>query len=176
MKLQQFYVCILYFVTHLLKVWLEMPLEYVRCIKIAISYTHLIHDSHDLHSVKKVPWINHSKSPLKKIIKTLFDAKLAPLSSILTWSSSAICHLVCSQCSILSVYFKCVSLFFQRIRISNKEFALNFALQMEFRLSLIKIATELFVSQELIRTILNDCLGIKRVAAWLAPKDHLIRL
>ena len=54
-----------------------------------------------LHSVKKVPGINHSKSPLKEIVKNLSDAKLAPLSSILTSSSSAICNLVCSQCSML---------------------------------------------------------------------------
>ena len=39
-----------------------------------------------IHSVKKVPGIDHSKSPLKEIIKNLFDDKLAPLSSILTWS------------------------------------------------------------------------------------------
>ena len=43
----------------------------------------------DIHSVKKVPRIDHSKSALKEIAKNLFDAKLAPLSSIPTWSSSA---------------------------------------------------------------------------------------
>ena len=32
-------------------------------------------------------------------------------------------------------------------------------------------AAELSVSHESIRTILNDFLGIKRVAAWLVPKD-----
>ena len=85
-----------------------------------------------IYFVKKVPGIYHSKRPLKEIMKNLFDAKLAPLSSILTWSSSAICHLVCSQCS-MSVYLKCLSRFFQWIRISNKEFVSNFALQMEFR-------------------------------------------
>ena len=53
--------------------------------------------------------------------------------SILTWSSSAIFHSVCLQCSMLSVYLKCVSRFFQWIRISNKEFVSNFALQMVFR-------------------------------------------
>ena len=37
-----------------------------------------------IHFVKKVPGIDHSKSPLKEILKNLFDAKLAPLSSILT--------------------------------------------------------------------------------------------
>ena len=83
-------------------------------------------------SVKEVPRIDHSKSPLKGITKNLFDAKLAPLSSILTCSSNSICHLVYSQCSMLSVYLKCVSWFFQWIRISNKEFVSNFALQMEF--------------------------------------------
>ena len=57
---------------------------------------------------------------------------MAPLFSILTLSSSAICNLVRSQCSMLSVYFKCVSRFFQWIRISNKEFVSNFAFQMEF--------------------------------------------
>ena len=41
-------------------------------------------------------------------------------------------YIVCSQCS-MSVYLKCVSRFFQWIRISNKEFVSNFALQMEFR-------------------------------------------
>ena len=86
-----------------------------------------------LNSVKKVLGIDHLKSPLKEIVKNLFEAKLTPLSSILTWSSNAICHLVCSQCSMLSVYLKCVSRFFQWIRISNTEFVSNFALQMEFR-------------------------------------------
>ena len=87
----------------------------------------------DIHSVRKVSGIDHSKSPFKEIVKNPFDAKLAPLSSILTWSSSAICHLVCSQCSMLSVYLKCVSRLFQWIRILNKEFVSNFGLQMEFR-------------------------------------------
>ena len=41
-----------------------------------------------IHSVKKVLGIGHSKSPLKEIVKSLFDAKFAPLSSILMWSSS----------------------------------------------------------------------------------------
>ena len=79
-----------------------------------------------LHSVKKVPGIDHSKSPLKEIVKNLFDAKLAPLSSILAWISSATCHLVCSQCSMLSVYLKCVSQFFQWIKISKKRICLKF--------------------------------------------------
>ena len=64
-----------------------------------------------IHSVGKVPGIDHSKSPLKETVKNFFDAKLTPLPSILTWSSSAICHLVCSQCSMLSVYLKCFSIF-----------------------------------------------------------------
>ena len=38
-------------------------------------------------------------------------------------------------------------------------------------LSLRKIAAERSVSHELIRTILNDCLGMKRVAARLVPED-----
>ena len=38
-------------------------------------------------------------------------------------------------------------------------------------ISLREIATELFVSHESIRTILNDCLGMKRVAARLVLKD-----
>ena len=46
-----------------------------------------------VHYVKKVPGIDHSKSLLKEIVKNLFNAKLAPLPSILTWSSNAICHL-----------------------------------------------------------------------------------
>ena len=50
----------------------------------------------NVHAVKKVPGIDHSKSPIKEIVKNIFDAKLAPLSSIVTWSSSAICHLVSS--------------------------------------------------------------------------------
>lgn len=37
--------------------------------------------------------------------------------------------------------------------------------------SLREIAAELFVSHESIRTILNDCLDMKRVAARLVPKD-----
>ena len=32
-----------------------------------------------IHSVKKVPGIDHSKSPLKEIVKNLFDDKLASL-------------------------------------------------------------------------------------------------
>ena len=39
-----------------------------------------------------------------------------------------------------------------------------------------EIAAELSVSRESIRTILNDCLGMKRVAARLVPKDHFTRL
>ena len=38
-------------------------------------------------------------------------------------------------------------------------------------LSLRQIAAKLSVSRESICTILNDCLGIKRVAARLVPKD-----
>ena len=38
-------------------------------------------------------------------------------------------------------------------------------------LSLREIVSELSVSYELIRTILKDCLGMKRVAAQLVPKD-----
>ena len=38
-------------------------------------------------------------------------------------------------------------------------------------LSLKEIAAEFSVSHESIRTILNDCLGMKRVAARLVPKD-----
>ena len=53
----------------------------------------------DIHSVKKVPGIDHSKSPLEEIVKKLFDAKLTLQSSVLTWSSSVICHLVCSKAS-----------------------------------------------------------------------------
>ena len=43
-------------------------------------------------------------------------------------------------------------------------------------LSLREIVVELSVSHESIRTILNDCFGMKRVAARLVPKDHLRRL
>ena len=39
-----------------------------------------------------------------------------------------------------------------------------------------EIAAELSVSGESIRTILNDCLEMKRVASRLVPKDHLTRL
>ena len=78
------------------------------------------HPKEKAHSVRKVLAIDHSKSPLKEIVKNRFDAKLAPLSSILSWSSNAICPLVCSQCSMLSVYLNCVPRFFQWIRISNK--------------------------------------------------------
>ena len=42
--------------------------------------------------------------------------------------------------------------------------------------SLREIAAELRVSHESIRTILNDCLGMKRVAARLVPKDRFTRL
>ena len=37
-----------------------------------------------LHSVKKVLGINHSKSPLKEIVKNFFDANLAPLTVLYT--------------------------------------------------------------------------------------------
>ena len=43
-------------------------------------------------------------------------------------------------------------------------------------LSLREIAAKLSVSHKSIRAILNDCLGKKRVAARLVPKDHLTRL
>ena len=43
-------------------------------------------------------------------------------------------------------------------------------------LCLREIFAELAVSHESIRTILNDCLSMKRVAARLVPKDHLSRL
>ena len=43
-------------------------------------------------------------------------------------------------------------------------------------LSLRERGTELSVSHESIRIILNDCLGMKRVAARLVSKDHLTRL
>ena len=42
--------------------------------------------------------------------------------------------------------------------------------------SLREIVAELSVSHESICTILNDCLGTKRVAARLVPKNHLTRL
>ena len=52
-------------------------------------------------------------------------------------------------------------------------YTLYYTLLMCYRchLSLREIAAELSVSHESIRTILNDCLGMKRV-----PKDHLTRL
>ena len=53
---------------------------------------------------QKVTEINNSKRPLKEIVKNLFDAKLSPLFSILTWRSRAICHLV---------YLTCVSQYLQ---------------------------------------------------------------
>ena len=43
-------------------------------------------------------------------------------------------------------------------------------------LSLREIVAEFSVSHQSIRTILNDCLGMKRVAARLVPKDHLTKL
>ena len=43
-------------------------------------------------------------------------------------------------------------------------------------LNLRGIAAELSVSHESIRTILNDCLGMKRAATRLVPKDHFTRL
>ena len=86
------------------------------------------HTTLHIHSVKKVPEIDHSRIPLQKIVKNLFDTKLAPLSSILTWSSSAICHLVCSQCSMLSVYLKCVSRFFQWRRNIEQRICLKFCI------------------------------------------------
>ena len=61
-----------------------------------------------IHSVKKVPGIDHLKSALKGIVEILFVAKLVQLSSILTRSLSVTCHLVCLRCAILSVHLKCV--------------------------------------------------------------------
>ena len=52
-------------------------------VSITLHNTELLFDIL-VHSIKKVPGIDHSKSLLKKIVKNLFDAKLAPLSSILT--------------------------------------------------------------------------------------------
>ena len=101
--------------------------KWYKASKVLFSSFYL-NDFTRIHSVKKVPGIDHSKSPLKKIGTIFFDAKLAPLSYILTRSSSAICHLVCSLCSMLSVYLKCVSRFFQWIRISNKDFVSNVSL------------------------------------------------
>ena len=107
---------------------------------------------------------------------------------------------------MLSVYLKCLSRFFQWIRISNKETRgyvwysafkngrdvledfprsgrpstspteVNIAKVKEMvtenrHLKLREISAELSVSHESIRTILNDCLGMKRVAARLVPKD-----
>ena len=43
-------------------------------------------------------------------------------------------------------------------------------------LSLRYIAAEQSVSHESIRTILNDCLSMIRVAARIVPNDHLTRL
>ena len=65
---------------------------FLNCPKFESHVFRLPSDFHNLyvytiiHSVKEVSGIDHSKSPLKKIVKNLFDAKLAPLSSILTWS------------------------------------------------------------------------------------------
>ena len=108
-----------------------------------------------VHSVKKLPRIDHSKSPLKEIVKNRFDAKLALLSSILTWSSSAICHLVCWQCSMLSVYLKWFSRFFQWIRISNKEFVSNLNLLQKLNRVKAKNSTN----------IINHCIHL----IWLWP-------
>ena len=132
----------------------------------------------NIHSVKKVTGINHSKSPLEEIVKNLFDAKLAPLSSILKWSSSAICHLVCLQCSMLSVYLKCDLRFFQWIRISNKEFVSNFGLQMEFhvrnRLKCYRSLTVNRLHQKHVH--MSDIVHSKAIEMWwkicLALADH----
>ena len=43
-------------------------------------------------------------------------------------------------------------------------------------LSLREIAAELSLRRESSRTVLNDCLDMKLVAARLVPKDHLTRL
>ena len=69
-----------------------------------------------IHSVKKVPGVDHSKSPLKVIVKNLSVAKLAPLCS------SAICRF-CLVCFAIFPMDKDIQ---QRI-------LSNFALQMEFR-------------------------------------------
>ena len=102
--------------TSLLKMYFKISIELnLMCIKSKWKIKKI--DSRaflrHIHSVKKVPRIDLPKIPLEEIVKNLFVPKLAPLSSILTWSSSAIYHLVCSQCSMLSVYLKCVSRFFQ---------------------------------------------------------------
>ena len=43
-------------------------------------------------------------------------------------------------------------------------------------LSLREIAAEHSVSHESIRITLNDCFGMKRIAARLVPKDHFTRI
>ena len=58
----------------------QMPPQY---------YIILIFAESIINSVKKVPGIDHSKAPLKEIVKNLFDAKLTPLSSILKSCRSA---------------------------------------------------------------------------------------
>ena len=53
-------------------------------------------------SVKKVPEIDHSKSPIKEIVKNLFDAKLTPLSSI---------HSVFTVLDVVSLSQVCFAIF-----------------------------------------------------------------
>ena len=63
-------------------------------------------------------------------------------------------------------------------RLSTSSTEVNIAKEEEMvtenrHLSLREIAAELSVSHESIRTILNDCFGMKHVAARLVPKDLL---
>ena len=106
---------------------------------VCLSPLYLLPNKHTFCQISTGNW---SKITLKEIVKNLFDAKLAPLSFILMWSSSAICHLVCSQCSVLSVYLKCVSRFFQWIRISKKEFVLNLHCKWNFVCGIAENVTE----------------------------------
>ena len=96
-----------------------------------------------IHSVKKVLGIDHSKPRLKRLSKTFLT--LSWHHCLLYWRGvRARSDLVCSQCSMLSVHLKCVSGFSKWIRISNKEFVSNFALQMNFVCGIAENVTESF--------------------------------
>ena len=95
-----------------------------------------------IHSVNKLPGIDHSKSPLKKIVKNLFDI-----------------NLVCSQCST-SVYLKCVSRLFQWIRISTKNWSQILHCKWNFMCGIVENVSEGLPRIDFIR---NTCICVVRI-------------
>ena len=130
-----------------------------------------------IHSIKKVPGINHSRSPPKKIVKNgiscaeslkilqrAYDESILSKTRAYEWYSA----------------FKSGRDVVEDLprsgRPSTSSTEINIAKVKEIvtenhHLSLREIVAELSVSHESIRTILNDSVGMKHVAARLVRKD-----